>query len=144
MKLKRIDQLVDEVFRYRWRRLEPDSQAISALYRPGLPGVYVLAYPAPGNNLSGKIVRPEDVYYVGMTNSKRGLRGRLKGFLRSANGGTGHSAGIKFLKQHGPYSKTCRRRPLFFVTHEIECCTIKSESTAEDFYEIGNRKYRLP
>jgi hypothetical protein len=56
----------------------------------------VLAYSS--SDLHGRLVRPCDVLYVGV--SHRGLFQRLHEFEASANGKGGHSAGTRFFHCH--------------------------------------------
>lgn len=53
------------------------------------PGVYIIALcdtNIEGDNFSWR----EDIIYIGMTNSKKGLKGRLKQFENTINGKSGH------------------------------------------------------
>jgi hypothetical protein len=141
MKIGYIDNMASRIFSEKWETLPPDTRVIARMFKGGMAGVYLLAYPNADKDLSGNRVKSSDVYYIGMTVSKSGLRGRLKGFIRSANGKSRqHSGGVEFFRQNRSrsYANTYRRRPLFFVTFSIECCTTKSEATANDFYEMGN------
>lgn len=103
--------------------------------------MYLLAYPksAPSRDLSGTKVWVEQVYYVGMSLSKQGLKGRLRQFLTAIEKGKGHSAGNAFFGHYGgkPYSTLQPRVPLYFATYEVPCCTIKPQAGPEDFRRMG-------
>ncbi|MCG3738005.1 hypothetical protein EXA16_16975 [Vibrio cincinnatiensis] len=67
------------------------------------PGIYALAITS--EDLTGKEVNLEKVVYIGMSNSKSGIRGRLNQLNRSINGGSGHSGGNTIRSQLGWYDK---------------------------------------
>jgi hypothetical protein len=137
MFLKSIEGLVGRLFEERWALLDKPALQNEALAKPG---VYILAYPDRTTKLLGKKTKAKDIYYIGMTNSKAGLRGRLKDFLRAIECGRGHSGGDRFFKLHQnrPYSKHKPKRPIYFVTHLVNCCAIKAQSQPKDFRAMGH------
>lgn len=62
-----------------------------------LPGIYVLA--VSEKDLTGEEFSwIEEIKYIGMTNSKKGLKGRLKQFENTMRGKTGHGGARRFRK----------------------------------------------
>lgn len=86
------------------------------------PGVYVLAITRV--NLDGKAFswRPE-IVYIGMTNSKGGLKSRLRQFDNTIKGGDGHGGGHRFRFKHSEYSKLIKR---LFVSVCPNKCNVSS------------------
>jgi hypothetical protein len=76
-----VDELLTILFSQRWRLL-PIGKELPGLVGQG-PGVYVFAYSSP--DLRGKIVREEDVFYVGMA-----CEGLVAVRLRHFRDGIGH------------------------------------------------------
>jgi len=72
----------------------------------GLPGVYAVA--RSNSSLVGTPFRWDDeIIYIGMTNSVRGLRARLKQFDNSMQGKLGHGGAQRVKYKHREYSTFC-------------------------------------
>lgn len=69
------------------------------------PGVYAISYNETDiNNNSFDWIR--EIIYIGMTNSKRGLKNRLKQFDKTIFGKEGHHGGAKRVRhKHQDYGK---------------------------------------
>jgi hypothetical protein len=65
------------------------------------PGIYMIAI--SDKDLSGEQPQYEEVSYIGMTNSHKGLQGRWYQFYQSVRGKSGHSGGNTVYKELGHY-----------------------------------------
>lgn len=96
------------------------------------PGVYVLAI-SP-SDLSGQPFswNPE-IVYIGMTNSKGGLKSRLGQFDNAIRWKEGHGGGSRVRFKHRQYSELAQR--LFVSVCYVEC-DVKS-NTPSDLRRMG-------
>ena len=126
---------VDRLFSGKWSKLKND---ISGSKDIEFPGVYMLAYSS--ENLINKKVRLDDVFYIGMSNSRGGIEQRIYQFINSINGGGGHSAGTRF------YVDYCRKKSfsglkndksLYFTYTSIPCEVRKDARKANDLRLMG-------
>ena len=97
------------------------------------PGIYCIAITdEPLENKSFSWI-PE-IKYIGMTNSKNGLKGRLKQFDNTINGKSGHGGADRFLYNHQDYKKLI---PQLFVSVRFFKCDV-SEITADNLHIMGD------
>lgn len=83
----------------RWHRWENRNSIADSQY----PGVYVLAI--TNQDLEGLEVEYDQVCYIGMSNSKKGLKGRWGQFAQAIKGNRGrHSGGDTTFRHLGPYN----------------------------------------
>lgn len=102
------------------------------------PGVYILAL--TDEDLMGKPIDLNDIFYVGMTNAREGIKGRLNQFLYSIEKGKGHSGGNRFLKDylHGISFSNSNFKKRFFVAYLCLPCNVeKKERSPEDLRKMG-------
>lgn len=128
--------IVSELLNRRWVTL--DDKNIDKLKDARCPGVYVLAY--SDKNMMGKEIKIKDIFYVGMSNSKGGVKQRLKQFLTGIEKNTNHSAGMRFLKEHAngvPWSKFKKRNTFYVASFSIPCEVSKDKRTADDLRTMG-------
>ena len=81
-----------------------DKQNYDRKTLPGidLPGIYVLAISQ--KDISGDSFEwIEEIKYIGMTNSKNGLKGRLQQFENTMRGMTGHGGARRFRNDYSDY-----------------------------------------
>jgi len=126
---------VDKLFSGKWNKLKDD---ISGYKKIEFPGVYMLAYSS--ENLIGKKVRLDDVFYIGMSNSRGGIEQRIYQFINSINGGGGHSAGTRFYVDYcrkKPFYKFKINRSLYFTYASIPCEVRKDVRKANDLRFMG-------
>ena len=104
------------------------------------PGIYVLAYSEsvqPNDPIS-----PEDILYVGMSNARGGLRGRLRQFLAAAGDGKSrHSGGRRLfsnLQGRRPILKSKSPEKLLFGCVAFECNVDKRTRQASDLRTMGH------
>ncbi len=109
--------LVKRLLSRKWQVLTKKSRKVLP-QDSKYPGVYFLAY--SDGNLTDQPIRLKDVYYVGMSNSKGGVRARLGQFLDAIDKGSGHSAGNRFFQEEGkevPFSKFSGRTKFYISYH---------------------------
>ena len=82
-----------------------------------MPGIYLISITL--KDLKGETTKWEDVSYIGMTNSRKGLLGRWQQFFNSITGKRGHSGGNKVYKNMGHYDDWDHK--LFVSAMPIEC-----------------------
>jgi len=86
------------------------------------PGIYMIAITR--KRLHGKKALYCDVDYIGMTNAKNGLYGRLSQFNQSIQGRPGHSGGWTVYYDLGGYQRWRKKYHLYVCTmpirHKIE------------------------
>lgn len=84
----------------------------------GNPGVYALAITSA--DISGEAFSwLADIAYIGMTNSKGGMRARLRQFDRTVSGGEGHGGGCRVRYVHRDYDELVQK--LFVSVRSFEC-----------------------
>ena len=128
-----VKELLKALFDSRWRRLHEDY---SRLENGQYPGVYLLAYTM--DNLGGKRVEEEDVFYVGMSHA--GVKPRLRQFIDGLEKRRGHSGAMGFFVEYtgGRGYSTLSSKKTFFVTSlSIPCCSAKRKRDAEDLRRMG-------
>ena len=96
------------------------------------PGVYVLSI-INSPDLVGQRPYWHDVVYVGMTNSRGGLRSRWNQFNRATRGKGGHSGGNSIYQELGHYSTW--GQSLYVAGMAIEC-NVTSPS-GNDYLRMG-------
>jgi hypothetical protein len=76
----------------------PLAESKNNIQLPKKIGVYVIAWERVEEKLEGRKVGDTlgKVFYVGMTNSKLGLKGRLTDFINGLQTGKSHSAAMRF------------------------------------------------
>lgn len=88
------------------------------------PGIYVCA--VTNRDISGnKFGWLPEVAYIGMTNSKAGLKGRLKQFDNTIIGKTGHGGADRFRYKYQDYEKLVKS--LFVAVSYFECSVISED-----------------
>ena len=98
----------------KWERWE-ERHSIPNLF---LPGIYAIAY--SDQDISGKAFswRPEIIYF-GMTNSRGGLRSRLRQFKNTIMGKRGHGGAHRVRYKYPKYLKLVRK--LFVSVYSYKC-----------------------
>lgn len=95
-------------------------------------GVYALAISL--QDISGEpfSIR-EEIRYFGMTNSLKGLNGRLNQFDRTIHGKKGHGGAMRFRKVHSNYSRLIKK--LYVAVCPTDCS--KHRGTPEGIIMMG-------
>jgi hypothetical protein len=135
-RLAHIDVLVSRLFRLRWVPLNSE-----ALARPDLiyPGVYFLAFTF--EKIAGATVKPDQVLYVGMSNSAGGVRSRLKQFIKGIEQNGYHSGAMRFYREHckgEPFAQLKTRKRLYVAALTIECEGDKVDARPKDLRLMGH------
>ncbi len=106
------------------------------------PGVYMISITK--KTLEGTMPRYDDVAYIGMTNSSKGLFHRWEQFNNSITKGNtikgnGNSGGVNTVKDLGEYNVDSRWKGthLYVCGYAIACNTKKKERTPEDLLKMG-------
>lgn len=136
-----VNQLVRDLFAKTWVRLDDDSAILSDSQ---YSGVYILAYPderflgrAVNEDLTGRQVAEEDVFYVGVSHA--GVRKRLRQFSDGLEDGGHHSGAKRFFQtvSKGPYSTFAERKPFFVASISVPCTSLKEARSALDLRKLG-------
>ena len=97
-----------------------------------LPGVYAVVIST--DDLAGQLFSwRDDLVYIGMTNSQRGLSSRLRQFHNSIEGREGHGGAKRVRFKHQDFAVL--EPALFVATHPFEC-DVRSNA-AEDLRVMG-------
>jgi hypothetical protein len=132
---------LNRLFVKRWQPFHTDEGNLAASTKIEAfadPGVYLLAYST--KQLSGRPVKPHDVFYVGMSNSAGGLRQRFRQFQSSLEGGNGHGPAYRFYEKcakERPYSRLRTKNRFFFAALAVSCESNKSKARPHDFLIMG-------
>ena len=90
----------------------------------------------------GDPVKAEDIFYVGMTNSANGIKGRLTQFIRASNGSANkHSGAVRLFSKYldsVAYSPDGDGKRLFFNCVTFQCEVRKPHRTADDLRTMGD------
>ncbi len=89
----------------------------SSIDGAAFPGVYLLA--TSRRNLGGKRADIGDAVYIGMTNSRGGLKGRWGQCSQAVQGRGGHSGGNAMFKNMGHYDTW--EENLFVAACPVQC-----------------------
>jgi len=129
----KMEQLVEGLFGNVWVQLHKDY---SKLTDSDYPGVYVLAY--TDENLDGKSVKEDQIYYVGVSHA--GVRRRLKQFIMGLEDGGHHSGAKRFYFKVGneiPYLSLPDKKTFFVSSISVPCTYPKSLRTPLDLQKLG-------
>jgi len=99
------------------------------------PGVYLISWDE--KELEGEKVLLKDVYYIGMTNSKGGVKSRLKQFWNGITKGRSHSGGNRWYKENGEY-KSSDNKKFYYAYVQIECEVDKSKRKPKHLRKMGD------
>jgi len=130
-----MEKLIQRLLSQKWTELR---SGITSLEDGECPGVYLLAY--TDKDLEGKSIKLSDIFYVGMSNSRGGVKQRLKQFTNAIEKDVGHSAGMRFLRKYAngvPFSLIKSRKAFFVASISIPCVVKKTARKAEDLRKMG-------
>ena len=96
------------------------------------PGVYLISI-TDKPDLEGREPTFEDVVYIGMTNSRQGLKGRWQQFANAISGKRGHSGGNTIFRQKG--HNTTWQAHLYVAAMGIRCDV--RNPTDQDYLTMG-------
>ncbi len=130
-----MEGLVSEFFTKKWTNLHTNIKDIGSIDQSG---VYALAWSS--DNLEGMPIDIPDIYYVGMSCSKGGVRQRLKQFISGLESGKSHSAAMRFFRdvQNGtPYSQYSGPKKFYMPATTLECEASKKHRKPDDLRTMG-------
>jgi hypothetical protein len=97
-----------------------------------LPGIYLIRITSAAN-VAGSPANLTDAAYIGMTNSLKGLKGRLEQFDKTIRGkADSHNPAKRIRKERGNYEW---QDPLYVAAMSIECDTKTPEY--DDYIKMG-------
>lgn len=104
------------------------------------PGVYLLAWQK--DDLDGVGIEPSEIFYVGMSNAKKGVKSRLKQFLSAVSRKTKnvHSAGERMYRDvlnDVSYIDSSHKKQLYFIELAFPCIVLKAKRTTTDLLVMG-------
>ncbi len=103
------------------------------------PGIYLLAF--TDKNIDRKIVKPRDIFYVGMSNARKGITSRVQQFINGIEKNSSHSAGMRFFKEDSKglaFSKYNHLKKFYIVSLTFKCDVNKLTRTSNDLKIMGD------
>jgi len=79
-----MEEEIQKILAKRWHLLFDNLENIE---NGNYPGVYLIAW--TNENLSGQKIKLEDIFYVGMSNARKGLSSRLKQYINGVEKNNG-------------------------------------------------------
>jgi hypothetical protein len=139
-----LKPLIDNLLSKKWVSLhhQRETKFADVENNGQYPGVYILAY--SDKSLYGQPIEIRDVFYVGMSNSRGGVKQRLKQFLDGIERNRLHSAAMRFFKEHAshtPWSQFSENnggRRFYVASVTLRCEVKKANRIAEDLRKMGH------
>jgi hypothetical protein len=132
----RIKGLLRQLLSQKWAKLSREHPTVDQGEKPG---AYLLAFAQ--KNLERQKINLCDVFYVGMSNARRGVNGRLKQFVNAIEGKSDkHAAGKRFFKEwcNGtPYSQLACNKQFYVTGITVPCQVEKGKRAPEDLRKMG-------
>ena len=131
-----MEKLIQSILTKTWIKL--GNESLRSFQDRNLPGVYLLAW--TDNEIENTRPKISDIFYVGMSNAKGGVKGRLKQFINGIEKNTSHSAGMRFFKEYchnKPFSSTNSIKNFYFIPQCLKCNVTKEERTPNDLQTMG-------
>lgn len=131
-----MEEEIQKILNLKWK---PLLENLKNIEDGNFPGIYLLAFTE--KNLEGKTVEPIDIFYVGMTNAKKGLTSRIQQFVNGIEKQTSHSAGMRFYKENSngiAFSESNHIENFFIVSLAFQCDVNKLTRTPNDLRIMGN------
>lgn len=131
-----MEEEIQLILSKKWKPLLENSKNIEY---GNYPGIYLLAF--TDRNLEGKIVKPSDIFYVGMSNARKGLISRVQQFINGIEKNGSHSAGMRFYKENSngiAFSKCNHLEKFYIVSSTFKCDVNKLTRTPKDLRIMGD------
>jgi len=131
-----MEENIQKILNKKWKPLLENYKNIED---GNYPGIYLLAF--TDKNLEGEIVKPSDIYYVGMSNARKGLTSRVKQFLNGIEKNGSHSAGMRFYKENSngiAFSECNHLGKFYIVSSTFKCDVHKLTRTPNDLRIMGD------
>lgn len=127
---------IQQILNKKWKPLLENSKNIED---GNYPGIYLLAF--TDKNLEGETVKPSDIFYVGMSNARKGLTSRVQQFLNGIEKNGSHSAGMRFYKENSKgiaFSECNHLGKFYIVSSTFKCNVNKLTRTPNDLKIMGD------
>lgn len=131
-----MDNEIQLLLNKKWK---PLLENIKNIEDGNYPGIYLLAF--TDKNLDGEIVKPSDIFYVGMSNARKGITSRVQQFINGIEKNTSHSAGMRFYKENSKeiaFSKCNHLENFYIVSLTFICDVNKLTRTPNDLRIMGD------
>lgn len=131
-----MEEYIRKILNKKWKPLIENYKNIED---GNYPGIYLLAF--TDKNIEGEIVKPSDIYYVGMSNARKGLTSRVKQFLNGIEKNGSHSAGMRFYKENSngkAFSESNHLEKFYIVSSTFKCDVNKLTRTPNDLRIMGD------
>ena len=131
-----MEEKIQQILNKKWKPLLENSKNIED---GNYPGIYLLAF--TDKNLDGETVKPNDIFYVGMSNARKGLTSRVQQFINGIEKNGSHSAGMRFYKENSKgiaYSKCNHLEKFYIVSLAFRCDVNKLTRTPNDLKIMGD------
>ena len=131
-----MEKEIQQILNKKWQPLLENHKNIED---GDYPGIYLLAF--TDKNLEGEIVKPSDIFYVGMSNARKGITSRIKQFINGIEKNGSHSAGMRFYVENSKgtaFSKCNHPEKFYRVSLAFPCDVNKSTRTPKDLQIMGN------
>lgn len=131
-----MEEEIQQILNKKWKPLLENAKKIED---GNYPGIYLLAF--SDRNLEGEIVTPSDIFYVGMSNAKKGLTSRIQQFINGIEKNGSHSAGMRFYKENSngiAFSECNHLEKFYIVSSTFKCDVNKLTRTPNDLRIMGD------
>lgn len=131
-----MEEKIQEILNKKWKPLLENYKDIED---GNYPGIYLLAF--TDKNLEGEIVKPSEIFYIGMSNARKGLTSRVKQFLNGIEKNGSHSAGMRFYKENSKgiaFSECSHLKKFYIVSSTFKCNVNKLTRTPNDLRIMGD------
>jgi hypothetical protein len=131
-----MEEEIQQILSKKWKPLLENCKNIED---GNYPGIYLLAF--TDRNLEGEIVKPSDIFYVGMSNARKGLTSRVQQFINGIEKNGSHSAGMRFFKENSKgiaFSQCNHLEKFYIVSSTFKCDVNKLTRTPNDLRIMGD------
>jgi len=131
-----MEEKIQKILNKKWKPLLENYKDIED---GNYPGIYLLAF--TDKNLDGEIVKPSDIFYIGMSNARKGLTSRVKQFLNGIEKNGSHSAGMRFYKENSKgiaFSECSHLSKFYIASSTFKCDVNKLTRTPSDLRIMGD------
>ncbi|PVX47503.1 hypothetical protein C8C85_3446 [Flavobacterium sp. 103] len=131
-----MEEKIQQILGKKWKPLLENCKNIED---GNYPGIYLLAF--SDRNLEGEVVKPSDIFYVGMSNARKGLTSRVQQFINGIEKNGSHSAGMRFYKENSKgiaFSECNHLEKFYIISSTFKCDVNKLSRTPNDLRIMGD------
>lgn len=131
-----MEEKIQQILGKKWKPLLENCKNIE---EGNYPGIYLLAF--SDRNLEGEVVKPSDIFYVGMSNARKGLTSRVQQFINGIEKTGSHSAGMRFYKENSKgiaFSECNHLEKFYIISSTFKCDVNKLSRTPNDLRIMGD------